>query len=37
MLPDLEDLTYEKFIEMPLKTIKERGDLITIYEFMLEM
>ena len=38
MVPDLEDLTYEKRLkEMHLTTLKERkgrGDLITIYKLM---
>ena len=35
MVPELEDLTCEERLkEMHLTTIKERGDLITIYELM---
>ena len=35
MVPDLENLTYEERLnEMFLTTLKERGDLITIYELM---
>ena len=35
MVPELEELTYEERLkEMHLTTLKERGDLITIYELM---
>ena len=35
MMPELEDLTNEERLkEMHLTTLKERGDLITIYELM---
>ena len=35
MVPELEDLTYEERLkEMQLTTLRERGDLITIYKLM---
>ena len=34
IVPDLEDLTYEERLREMYQTLKERGDLITIYKLM---